>query len=80
MVSLNHSRAPLAGIGCPGMGTNPSMGENTDIGLLEGDVFGYERLLDDDEQRTLGRVRAFLDASVAPIVDDHWMREEFPTR
>jgi glutaryl-CoA dehydrogenase len=46
--------------------------------LLPGDFFGYERLLDDDERALLHEVRAFLAASVAPVVDDFWMRAEFP--
>jgi alkylation response protein AidB-like acyl-CoA dehydrogenase len=46
--------------------------------LLAGDFSGYQRLLDDDERAVLLRVRSFLDESVAPVVDDHWMRAEFP--
>jgi glutaryl-CoA dehydrogenase len=54
------------------------MAKDTDLGLLGGDFFGYEHLLTPDERDTLARVRAFLDDSVAPIVDDYWMRAEFP--
>ncbi len=43
-----------------------------------GDFYGYRRLLDDDERATLDRVREFLARAVAPIVDDYWMRAEFP--
>lgn len=46
--------------------------------LLGGDFYGYQRLLDDDERAQLLRVRSFLAEEVAPVVDEYWMRTEFP--
>ena len=47
-------------------------------GLLPGDFYGYEELLSDGEREQVDRVREFLRTGVAPIVDDHWARAEFP--
>ncbi|MFC4004781.1 acyl-CoA dehydrogenase family protein [Prauserella oleivorans] len=47
--------------------------------LLTGDFYRFEELLDDEERRTLGRVREFLRTQVAPIANEYWARAEFPT-
>jgi glutaryl-CoA dehydrogenase len=52
------------------------MGPHTD--LLVGDYLGYQELLDPHEQAKLQALRSFLQEKAAPIVDDHWMRGEFP--
>ena len=49
-----------------------------EAGLLPGDFYGYEELLSDGEREQVERVREFLRTGVAPIVDDHWARAEFP--
>ncbi len=49
-----------------------------EAGLLPGDFYGYEELLSDREREQVERVREFLRTRVAPIVDDHWARAEFP--
>ena len=49
-----------------------------EAGLLPGDFYGYEELLSDREREQVERVREFLRTGVAPIVDDHWARAEFP--
>jgi glutaryl-CoA dehydrogenase len=46
--------------------------------LLDGDFFGYGSLLTDDEQKVLGSVREFCRTELAPVVDDAWLRAEFP--
>jgi glutaryl-CoA dehydrogenase len=46
--------------------------------LLAGDYFGYQHLLSDEEQALLLRLRSFLKDKAAPIVDEYWMRGEFP--
>jgi glutaryl-CoA dehydrogenase len=46
--------------------------------LLGGDFYQFQRLLPPDEQQVLQSVRAYLAESVAPLVDDYWMRAEFP--
>ena len=46
--------------------------------LLVGDYLGFQELLDPDEQDKLLAVRSYLQEKAAPIVDDHWMRGEFP--
>ena len=47
-------------------------------GLLTGDFYGYEGLLSTEDRDMVGRLREFLRAEVAPIVDDYWARAEFP--
>ena len=42
------------------------------------DFFGYRDLLDKDERELLSELRAWLETNLAPIVDDHWARAEFP--
>jgi glutaryl-CoA dehydrogenase len=42
------------------------------------DPYGYELLLTDAERSVLGRLREVLDRDVAPLLDDHWERAEFP--
>ena len=54
------------------------MADTSSGDLLVGDYLGYQRLLDDEDRAKLLRVRAFLTDKAAPIVDDHWMRGEFP--
>jgi glutaryl-CoA dehydrogenase len=49
-----------------------------DAGQLPGDFYAYEQLLSDPERQTVERLRAFLRSEVAPIVNDHWARAEFP--
>ncbi|MDQ2727060.1 MAG: acyl-CoA dehydrogenase family protein [Actinomycetota bacterium] len=48
------------------------------LDLLGGDFYGYQSLLSDEERATLLRLRSFLADKAAPIVDDYWMRSEFP--
>ncbi|MFC6886009.1 MULTISPECIES: acyl-CoA dehydrogenase family protein [Actinomadura] len=45
---------------------------------IPGDLYHMQELLDGREQEIVGRVRAFLDAKVAPIADAQWARAEFP--
>ncbi|MDQ6783524.1 MAG: acyl-CoA dehydrogenase family protein [Actinomycetota bacterium] len=45
---------------------------------LGGDFYGYQGLLSGEEEAILGRVRSFLNEEARPIVDDAWMRSEFP--
>jgi glutaryl-CoA dehydrogenase len=44
----------------------------------DSDLFGYRNLLDDDETALLGELRSWLEKNLAPVVDDHWARAEFP--
>jgi glutaryl-CoA dehydrogenase len=53
-------------------------GPYLDKGLLPADFFAYEELLSGRERQQLESVREFLRTQVAPIVDDHWARAEFP--
>jgi glutaryl-CoA dehydrogenase len=56
----------------------PTAGPWLDPGLLPGDFYAYEELLPESERETIGRLREFLRAEAAPIVDDYWARGEFP--
>jgi glutaryl-CoA dehydrogenase len=53
-------------------------GPHLDPGPLPGDFYAYEELLSDAEREQIERVREFVRTRVAPIVDDHWARAEFP--
>ncbi|WP_353809266.1 acyl-CoA dehydrogenase family protein [Agromyces sp. SYSU T00194] len=45
---------------------------------LASDFYAYESLLSEREQEALAGLRAWLEADVRPIMDDHWERGEFP--
>ena len=44
---------------------------------LTSDFYGFASLLSEQEKDTLSRLRAFLDAEVRPLANDHWNRAEF---
>ena len=43
-----------------------------------GDFYAIGLTLSEEDQALLRRVRAFLEAEVAPIITEYWIREEFP--
>jgi len=43
-----------------------------------GDFYGIEDTLSPEERAILDTVRAFMDAKVAPIINDYWVRDAFP--
>ncbi|HKR99185.1 MAG TPA: acyl-CoA dehydrogenase family protein [Candidatus Dormibacteraeota bacterium] len=43
-----------------------------------GDFYDVALLLSDEGRRLLERLREFLRAEVAPVINDYWRREEFP--
>jgi glutaryl-CoA dehydrogenase len=45
---------------------------------VNGDFYGIESVLNPDERALLSRVRAFMETSVAPIIEQYWARAEFP--
>jgi glutaryl-CoA dehydrogenase len=45
---------------------------------VDGDFYQIARLLSKEEQLLLGRVRAFMEAQVAPIINHYWVRAAFP--
>jgi glutaryl-CoA dehydrogenase len=44
----------------------------------EGDFYRISEILDDSERAVLKRVRDFMDREVAPIIEDYWVRDQFP--
>ena len=42
------------------------------------DFLGFELLLDDQDRELLSRVRGFMNQVVEPVINDHWIRAEFP--
>ena len=42
------------------------------------DFYDIGALLPDDDRALLADVRAFMRGDVAPIINDHWARQEFP--
>jgi glutaryl-CoA dehydrogenase len=45
---------------------------------VDGDFYKVSHLVDAADQALLGRVRAFAEQKVAPIINQHWGRAEFP--
>ena len=45
---------------------------------LASDFYGSETLLTEREREAIGGLRAYLEAEVKPLVNDHWDRAEFP--
>src|SRR5215472_756746 len=45
---------------------------------IEGDFYGIADLLDPQERAIVRRVRDFMEAEVAPIIEDYWGRDQFP--
>ena len=43
-----------------------------------GDFYAIQSTLSEEDQALLRRVRAFLEAEVAPVITECWIREEFP--
>jgi glutaryl-CoA dehydrogenase len=46
--------------------------------VADGDFYQITSLLSEEDQLLLARVRAFMEKEVAPIINDYWMRGEFP--
>ena len=44
----------------------------------EGDFYRISEILDESERAVLKRVRDFMDREVAPIIEDYWVRDQFP--
>ena len=42
-----------------------------------GDFYAIQSTLSEEDQSLLRRVRAFLEAEVAPVITEYWIREEF---
>jgi len=47
---------------------------------LASDFYGYENSLSDREKEVIVALRAYLEAEVRPLVNDHWARAAFPTQ
>src|SRR5262245_22663169 len=46
--------------------------------LVDGDFYRIADLLATEERAVVARVRAFMEAEVAPIINDYWSRAKFP--
>src|SRR4029453_152126 len=46
--------------------------------IPHGDFYDIEGTLSSDERAILDKVRAFMAAKVAPIINDYWVRDAFP--
>ncbi|MDA2893322.1 acyl-CoA dehydrogenase family protein [Mycolicibacterium sp. BiH015] len=49
-----------------------------EAGLLPADFYMYEELLSDEERDKVGRIREFFRTEALPVVNDHWLKAEFP--
>ena len=45
---------------------------------VNGDFYGIRTTLSEEDQELLRRMRAFMETEVAPIINQYWIREEFP--
>ncbi|UYL07403.1 acyl-CoA dehydrogenase family protein [Bdellovibrio sp. SKB1291214] len=45
---------------------------------INGDFYNTYDLLSEDEKAVITKVRSFMQSEVAPIVDEYWMKGEFP--
>jgi glutaryl-CoA dehydrogenase len=45
---------------------------------VDGDFYYISTILSEEDQSLLHRVRTFMEAEVAPIINHYWTREEFP--
>ena len=45
---------------------------------VNSDFYAIGTTLSEEDQAFLRRVRAFLEAEVAPVITEYWIREEFP--
>jgi glutaryl-CoA dehydrogenase len=45
---------------------------------IPSDFYGFENLLSPQEKTVLADLRAYLEAEVRPIVNEHWLNAEFP--
>src|SRR5205823_6315499 len=48
------------------------------LSAFKGDFYHISAILSEEDQDLLFRVRAFMEAEVAPIINHYWIREEFP--
>ncbi len=51
---------------------------NKPLSPARGDFYHISAILSEEDQELLFRVRAFMEAEVAPIINQFWIREEFP--
>jgi glutaryl-CoA dehydrogenase len=45
---------------------------------INGDFYNTYDLLSEDEKAVIAKVRSFMQSEIAPIVDEYWMKGEFP--
>jgi glutaryl-CoA dehydrogenase len=58
-------------------GTMTSVAQKS-LPRVNGDFYHINETLSEEEQALLLRVRAFMETEVAPIINQYWIREEFP--
>ena len=45
---------------------------------VDGDFYHISATVSEEDQALLHRVRTFMETEVAPIINEYWIREEFP--
>jgi glutaryl-CoA dehydrogenase len=58
-------------------GTMTSVAQKS-LPRINGDFYHVSETLSEEDQALLGRVRAFMENEVTPIINQYWTREEFP--
>jgi glutaryl-CoA dehydrogenase len=55
------------------------MSDDLDLSSTDdSDFLGFELLLDDEDRKLVERVRAYMVTTVEPVINDYWVRAEFP--
>ena len=58
--------------------TRGQRSEQTGLPSAPGDFYDIASLLNEDDSQIVGRVRAFMEEAVAPVINQYWARAEFP--
>ena len=56
----------------------PATRAQRDLPPVTGDFYSIATTVSDEDKAILARVRAFMEAEVAPIINDYWIRAAFP--
>ena len=56
----------------------PGTSAPRDLPPVTGDFYSIATTVSDEDKAILARVRAFMEAEVAPIINDYWIRAAFP--
>src|SRR5438105_12021090 len=76
--SLTQHASVSNGVVAPDTGSRPVVEPPILGGWEHTDYYHLDALLTDEQRALKGRVRAFMDSEVAPVINGYWERAEFP--